>query len=76
MDIIVIARTISLLQLDIYDTVGINSHLSAYQICRTMHNKVVLLSQLHSKSVYYPHSNRGDSNTYIVMKSHVHNNCS
>lgn len=72
-DIIILAETIPLLQLDVYKTLGINGHLSSYQISRTTNNTVILLSQLHHKDQYYAHSSPGDSNTYIAMKSHVTN---
>ena len=72
-DIIVLAESIPLLQIDTYKTWGINNHLSAFQNSRTSTNTVILPSQLHNKDKYYAHSNPGDSHTYITMKSLVAN---
>ena len=72
-DIIVIAGSTPVLQLDTYNTLGINSHLSAFEVSRTNLKTVILLSQLHNKDLYYAHSCPGDSSTYITMRSHVPN---
>lgn len=63
-DIVVLAGSIPVLQLDVYKTMGINSHLSAFQVTRTPLTTVILLSQLHNKQRYYAHSCVSDSNTY------------
>jgi hypothetical protein len=72
-DIIIIAGSIPVLQINKYKTLGINSHLSAFQVSHTSLNTVILLSQLHNKDRYYAHSSPGDSSTYITMRSHVSN---
>lgn len=72
-DIIVIAGSIPVLQLDTYKTMGINSHLSSFQVSRTNLKTVILLSQLHNKDRYCAHSSPGDPHTYITMRSHVPN---
>ena len=59
-DIIVLAESIPVLQIDTYKTWGINNHLTAFQISRTSTNTAILLSQLHNKDKYYAHSNPRD----------------
>lgn len=73
LDIIVIAGSTSLLQLEVYQTMGINSHLSAFQVSRTNLKTIVLLSRLYNKHRYCAHSCKSDSSTYITMRSHSPN---
>ncbi len=71
-DIIILAETIPLLQLDVYKrwVSTATYHLIKYLVLLIT---LFLLSQLHHKDQYYAHSSPGDSNTYIAMKSHVTN---
>lgn len=72
-DIVVASGTIPLLAVNLYKTVGINSHIAAYQILRTNHRSTVLLSSLTNKHILYSHPYIGDNNTYITLRSHVPN---
>lgn len=68
--IIVIMGTV-VLELDMFSTEGINSHLSSYLITPTLSQKVLVLSSLENKEVYYAHRFLGDKQLYITMRSHV-----
>ena len=61
----------ALLQVDIFFTEGINSHLCSYLVTPTHQNTVVLLSSLENKDVYYVHTFLGDNQLYITVRSHV-----
>ena len=65
---IMVIQSIALFQLEIFQTIGINSHLSAYAICGTSQKNLLLLPKLCNKQRYCAHSYRGDSYVYIVMK--------
>ena len=56
-----------------YTTVGINNHLLAYAVVRTYEYTLISLSSLVFAEPLSAHTSIGDSNVYIVMKSHVEN---
>lgn len=60
-----------LLQVNIFLTEGINSHLSSYNITPMQETKVILLSSLENKEVYYTHRFLGDKQLYITVRSHI-----
>ena len=51
-DILVIVNC-SLLYVEVFDTEGINNHLSAYALVRTLRKKVIHLPTCANKQVYY-----------------------
>lgn len=71
-DILVVVGT-PLLHVKRYTTVGINNHLLAYAVVRTYEYTLISLSSLVFAEPLSAHTSIGDSNVYIVMKSHVEN---
>ena len=70
-DVIVLAGSTPLLELQVYRTMGINNHVASYQVRRTNETVVVLLSQLDDRRPYYAHTYLGDLCLYITMRSHT-----
>jgi hypothetical protein len=70
-EVIVLAGSTCLFELDVYNTKGINSHVASYQVLRTNHTAVVLLSHIDDKRSYYAHTYLGDSRQYITMRSYT-----
>ena len=60
-----------LLQVNIFFTEGINCHLSSYNIIPMQQTKLILLSSLENKEVYYTHRFLGDKQLYITVRSHI-----
>ena len=68
---VIVIVGIVLLEIEVYFTEGINCHLSSYLLRPIHQNKVILLSSLDNKDVYYAHKFLGDKELYITMRSHV-----
>ena len=72
-DIIVVSEKTPLLAVDLYKTMGINTHVAAYQIFRTNDKSLILLSDLTHKQTLSSHQYIADGNTYITLRSHIPN---
>ncbi len=70
LDVVVISRT-PLVSVQVHCTEGINLHIQTYQIVPIGETKLLLLSRLHNKVVYYAHIFSGNRKLYITMRSMV-----
>lgn len=70
MNIIVVVG-VALLEVKLFFTKGINSHLSSYLITTTPGEKMLTLSTLENKEVLYAHTFLGDRKLYVCMRSNI-----
>lgn len=57
--------------IDLYNTNGINNHLSSYVIQRTLTSTVILVKDLVYKPPLQSHYSVGDDNQYLCLRTHV-----
>ena len=62
---------IVLLEIELFFTEGISSHIASYHITPTCQKKVLILSSLKIKDVYYSHTFLGDKKLYLCVPSHI-----
>ena len=62
---------VPMLYVKLYETEGINEHISAYSIVPTHKTVVILLCNLDNHEVYHAHTYVGDRRLYITMRAHV-----
>ena len=71
-DILVLVGT-PLFCVKLYNTIGINNHLSCYAVVCAYQYVLVLVSKLVSPEPLGAHTSIGDDNVYIPMRAHVTN---
>ncbi len=65
----------ALCEVEKYFTEGINSHLSSYLIVPTSEKRLITISTLHNKDVFYAHIFLGDKKLYVSVQSHIERSC-
>lgn len=68
---IIVLVGVALLEVELFFTEGINNHISSYLITPTQEKKLLILSALENKEVFYAHTFLGDKRLYISLKSHI-----
>lgn len=69
-DILVILGA-AMLYVKLYETEGINNHLSAYSIISTHKTTIIHIPNLDNREVYHAHTYTADRRLYIAMRAHV-----
>ena len=68
---IIVLVGVALLEVELFFTEGINTHLASYLIIPTCEKKLLNLSALDNKEVLYSHTFLGDRKMYMCMRSHI-----
>ena len=72
-EILIIIGT-PLFVIDVFDTVGINNHLSSFVVHKTLVKTIILASKLNYKKPLSAHFCVNDTNIYIALHSCIFNN--